>query len=253
MVYVYKILSCTHGMQWIQQSNSPCQQSVQVCGFNAGMQSNWLITQLINRTVNGTKLSQVSVTIEFQLQECRVELNCQRTFNTHMYETSSVGTAEARNINNYQQVERVSPDEVTGTTINTTININFNTNHSSFHFGIEDETSCIVVSRLIVFYHVCPNQVANLIHFPETIAPIFGSGVPSPPIIVDATCVENAEPENGLVPSVICSSGGAWSLVPGAGCQCVSGYINENGTCRQARKYSQFTESYIWMVILKHE
>ena len=124
-----------------------------MCGFSAGPQSNWLITQLINRTVNGTRLPQVSVTIEFELQGCDVTLNCQRTFNTHIYETSSVANAERRNLTNYRQVERVSPDTTDGSRLNVTITFSFNTNHSSFYFAIQDETTCIVITRLIVFYN----------------------------------------------------------------------------------------------------
>ena len=92
-------------IQWVQNSNTPCQQFVQVCGFSAGPQSNWLITQLINRTVNGTRLSQVSVLIEFELQGCDATLNCQRAFNTHIYETSSEDSIERRNLANYRQLE----------------------------------------------------------------------------------------------------------------------------------------------------
>ena len=95
--------------------------------------------------------------IEFQLQECRVQSNCQRTFNTHKYETSTEDSARARTVVNYQQVERVSPDEVMGAAINATVNIDFNTDNTFFYFAIEDETSCIAVTRVIVFYHICPS------------------------------------------------------------------------------------------------
>ena len=122
-----------------------------MCGFGAGPQNNWLVTQLINRTVNGTRLSQVSVMIELEQRGCDIPLNCQRTFNTHIYETSAENADAARNINNYRQVQRVSPDVTDGSKVNETIMVNFNTNHSSFYFTIQDETSCIVVTRLIVF------------------------------------------------------------------------------------------------------
>ena len=209
-------------MQWIQQSNTPCQQSVQVCGFTAGPQNNWLITQLINRTANGTRLPQVSVMIEFELRDCDVTLNCQQTFNTHVYETHSGNTsAERNNFRNYQQVQRVSSDITTGESVNETIVINFRTNHSSFYFAIQDETTCIVITRLIVFYTVCPAQTANLIHFPEAVVSsnIHGS------------CIENAQPENGLAPFVTCLAGGGWNIAPGAGCRCVTGYFQENISC----------------------
>ena len=142
-----------------------------MCGFSAGPQSNWLITQLINRTVNRTRLPQVSVLIEFELRGCDTTLTCQRTFNTHIYETSTENADAARNISNYRQVQRVSPDITTGERVNETIDFSFNTNHSSFYFAIQGETSCMVITRLMMFYHICPAEVANLVIRPETIAP----------------------------------------------------------------------------------
>ena len=212
-------------IQWIQNTNHACGQTVHVCGFSAGPQSNWLITQLINRTVNGTRLPQISVKIEFELQNCDTTFNCQRTFNTHVYETSSMNTTGARlNLNNYRQVRRVSPDVTTGARMNQMITITFNTNHSSFYFAIQDETCCIVVIRVIVFYNVCPQQTAYLIVFPETIAPILL-------VSVTASCVANSEPENGLAPLLSCLSRGIWSLIPAAGCRCVAGHFHFNELC----------------------
>ena len=73
--------------------------TVQVCGFRAGPQNNWLITQLINSTIiNRTRLPQVSVMIEFEQRDCDITLNCQQTFNTHIYETSSESSAGRRNV-----------------------------------------------------------------------------------------------------------------------------------------------------------
>ena len=200
-------------MQWIQQSSSPCQQSVQVCGFHAGPQNNWLITQLINRTVNGTRLPQVSVTIEFEMHHCDITLNCQRTFNTHIYETSTENASAARNINNYGQVQRVSPDVADGSRVNETITINFYTSHSAFYFAIQDETSCLIITRMIVFYHICPQQTVNLINYPETFAPPFNV-LQTSFILVTVYCVENSEPQNGRALLLICSVSGIWSLIP---------------------------------------
>ena len=117
-------------MQWIQNSYTPCRGDIQVCGFLAGPQNNWLITQLINRTVNGTRLSQVSVLIELEPACGAPNVNCQRTFNTHIYETSSEHADAARlNISNYRQVQRVSPDGPAGDIVNETIMVTFNTDH----------------------------------------------------------------------------------------------------------------------------
>ena len=110
------------------------------------MQNNWLITQLINRTVNGIRLPQVNVMIEFEQRDCDVILNCQRIFNTHVYERSSVNDTLARNITNYRQVRRVSSDSTTGDKMNETVNIDFSdeSQETAFYFAIQDETSCII-------------------------------------------------------------------------------------------------------------
>ena len=200
-----------------------------MCGFRVGPQNNRLITQLINRTVNGTRLPQVSVMIEFELRDCDVTLNCQQTFNTHIYETSSENAVAARNIGNYRQVQRVSPDVTTRAIVNETVVVNFNTNHSSFYFAIEDETTCIIITRLIAFYHVCPRQTINLLtHVPETIAPAIGSS----PIAVYGHCIKNALTEDGSAPRLICSPGGMWTLL-GSGCRCAPGdvYYTVSGEC----------------------
>ena len=222
-------------MQWIQNSNNACRQTVQVCGFAAGAQDNWLITQLINRTVNGTRLSQVSVMIEFEQQECEVTLNCQRTFNTHVYERSSENAAASKTISNYRQVQRVSPDDTSGYRVNKTVNIDFASirQGSSFYFAVQDETSCNVITRMIVFYYVCPQQTSDLIHYPETIAPRLPTsdrpGVA--PISVTALCLENAATESGRSLSVFCSSGGVWSTQSDRGCVCLPGFANQHGVC----------------------
>ena len=223
-------------MQWIQNSNNQCRQTVQVCGFSVGAQDNWLITQLINRTVNGTRLSQVSVMIEFEQKGCDVTLNCQRTFNTHVYERSSENTTASKTISNYRQVQRVSPDDISGNRVNETVIIDFaaNSQESSFYFAVQDETSCIVITRMFVFYQVCPQQTSDLIHYPETIAPRLSTsdrpGVA--PISVTASCVANTTSENGGDPRVICSPGGVWSN-PSLGmmCTCLPGYYNQGGAC----------------------
>ena len=203
------------------------------------MQNNWLITQLINRTVNGTQLLQVSVTIEFEQRDCDVSLNCQRTFNTHVYERSTVNNALARVISNYRQVQRVSPDDTTGNKVNETVNIDFfyESQETAFYLAIQDDTACIIITRMTVFYHICPRQTFDFTHYPETIAPRFASNNEAvAPITVTTKCVDNAEAENGVSPLAFCLSGGLWSTQSGRGCRCTRGFANQNGgvscTCK---------------------
>ena len=211
----------------MQNSNLPCRQVVNVCGFSAGPQYNWLLTQLINRTTtDGTLLSEVSVLLEFELRNCDTTLNCQRTFNTRIYETSSVDNAARRNLSNYRQVRRVSPDITTGARVNETVVVTFQTNQPSFYFAVLDETSCIVVTRILVFYHICPSQIIELVSAPEILAPVSEA----PYITVSATCASNAETEDGSAPKLICSTGGIWTAL-GSGCRCAPGSGFINGAC----------------------
>ena len=226
-----------------------------VCGFNAGTQNNWLITQLINRTVNGTPLPQVSVTIEFEQGDCNVNLNCQRTFNTHVYERSSEDDTLARNVANYRQVQRVSPDDTTGNKVNETVNIDFSdeSEETAFYFAVQDETICIIITRMIVFYHVCPRRAIDLTNYPETRAPRFASSNEAvTPFTVNTTCVDNAEAENGQASLAFCSSGGLWSTPPGMGCRCMRGFADQNSgvSCERKCCMSSFHSLCVYRILV---
>ena len=145
-------------MQWVQRSNLPCDQAVRVCGISAGEQDNWLITQLISRTsADGTRLPRVSVLIEYQQLRCNVDImNCPEisTFNTLVYETSAdTDSAAAIDTRNYRQVQR-NPVRSGRARVNETITIDFSTDNMFFYFAIQDVSTCIEVSRMIVFHTV---------------------------------------------------------------------------------------------------
>ena len=162
--------------------------------------------------------------IEFEQPDCNItlQLNCQRTFNTHVYETSSEDSFESRNTSAYGQVERVSLNNSLGNRVNETVTIDFNTNHSSFYFAIQDENTCIAVTRVIVFYTVCPAQQVDMISYPLTIAPVSGS------LTISASCVDNAEPA-GTLPRVNCLPDGSWDPLLSI-CHCAEA-VTVSGAC----------------------
>jgi len=208
---------------WVQNTNIACRQIVFACGFEAGSQDNWMITQHISRMVGGTALPQVTVQVDFQLNSCMEENNCGRTFSIHKYETSTINATAARNLNNYEFVPpRISPSDGSGDAReNMSVQVDFDTAATGFYLGIRDETSCVFVHRVLVFYYVCPAETSDLITRPERIAPFIGN---SAPLLVDGQCVENSSPENGMRPRLTCSQNGVWGGIDGAGCVCDTGF-----------------------------
>ena len=118
--------------------------TVAVCGFRAGRQDNWIITQHISRMVNGTALQQVTVQLDFIMNTCNIVNNCRRSFAIHKYETSTINTTAASNLSNHEFVGRIVPRNGSGNVReNGSVNINFATEETSFYLGIQDETTCI--------------------------------------------------------------------------------------------------------------
>ena len=194
-----------------------------MCGFAAGNQDNWMITQHISRMVGGTALPQVTVQVDFQLNSCTEMNNCGRTFAIHKYETSTINATAARILNNYEFVPpRITPSDGSGDVReNSSVQLDFSTAATGVYLGIRDETSCVLVHRVLVFYYVCPAETSDLITRPEVIAPFIGN---SAPIVVDGQCVNNSSPENGIGARLTCSQNGVWGGLGGAGCVCDAGF-----------------------------
>ncbi len=206
--------------------------TVFVCGWEGGDQNNWLFTQHINRTVDGyRRLQQVSVQIEYQLTTCPEasvgSTRCRRTFDLLKYETSTVNPVAAMNTGNYALI-RTLTTQVSGTTTIATENVGFNTNESGFYLAIRDPGTCIIISRLIVFYNVCPGETVNWVVRPETIAPTVGS------LIVNASCVDNSSPVGDDI-SLTCLESGNW-VDDSTRCECNTGFVpsmnGENCLCK---------------------
>ena len=215
-------------LQWSQNSNIACRQTVTVCGFEVGPQANWLITQYISTGVNTTLLPQISVLLEFFSLDC-TDLRCQRNFSLRTYETSTEDDALARDLENYQLVTQVAVENVTADTKqNITIEIDLDGDAEGLYLAIMDQTTCIVITRILVFYtvHTCPGGVVNFTRLPETMAPLI-----SQPLRVNASCVPGASPESSEGVELTCLQGGLWDFIPGSGCQCDPGFIAaENGS-----------------------
>ena len=211
-------------IQWDQQTGAVCQQTVQVCGFDVGPQNNWLITQHISRQLSdGQLLDYVSVQVEHELNGCDVSRQCRQSFDVFRWDTSDIDSAAARDVQNYMFVERISPEDTSGTVrTNSTLTMDLTSvTETGLYLALVDLSTCIVVHRLLVFYYVCPAETSNLITRPETIAP--ESAIPG-------QCTENSSPASSGQPLASCTVMGTWDTI--TGCACDPGFqgVTEDGT-----------------------
>ena len=107
-------------------------------------------------------------------------------------------------------ISRLVPND--GNLQNQTRYLNFATNESGFYFTIRDEDTCLTVTRVIVFYNICPQETVEFMIQSETISPPITT--PSQePLRVIGHCVANASTESGPAPSLTCSPGGTWRVI----------------------------------------
>lgn len=167
---------------------------------------------------DGLLLPQVTLQLHFDQSGCGNNLACRRALGVYKYEAT---TSE---ITEYQLVKNVTSS---GMGVGAQrVEVNFETNGEGFYLALRDRTTCISVSRVLVFYYVCPDGVHDLMIRPETVAPPFTKIAQS--YIVSVECVEGASPVSNTA-QLVCSSGGVWKIIQGFGCECNSGFVPSDG------------------------
>ena len=210
------------------------------CYFRTPVQENWLITQFISRNPNGTLLPQINVLVEYQLSGCNA--TCQVFFDVNYWETSGVDAVAARDTANYRRVRGVTPSmDATRMAVNESIEVTFQSSTATgFYLALVDMNTCIVVTRVLVFYHVCPELSTDLILYPATIAP------PSGLKTVTTQCAEGAEGELNPNITLNCLPKGIWAeVLSGTGCRCKPGFLQQpHGLegCKSKAAYSANSE-----------
>ena len=211
-------------MQWTQQGAATCAGTVTVCGFSAGTQENWLITQHINTVLpggGGERLRKVTVQFEGTLQGCDISRQCRQSFEVYKWQTSTIDRAAAANTTNYIRVGRVSPANTGGVTAFTEqqdIQLDDDDGEDGFYLAVIDLSTCVTLTRILVLYYVCPEETSELISRPEAIHSESIEGTPS----VEGECVENSSTESGADPLLICGARGQWQVIKS--CLCNPGH-----------------------------
>ena len=192
------------------------------CHFNTDLpaQDNWLITQHISRV----GITQVSVQVEFELTGC--EAGCQVSFLLQVWETSTIDRTQARNTSNYRRVQRVAPNQDSGlVSQNASIPVDFITNETGFYLAFVDDNTCIAITRIIVFYYVCPARTLDLVIYPEILSPPIDKLTPQSKTVT-GQCVNGSSGELRRNPPLQCIQAGKWgALQEGTGCQCNPGFV----------------------------
>ena len=181
-----------------------CQVTVTVCGFSAGAQSNWLITQHISRELaGGQRLQKVTVQFKFILSGCDISRQCRQSFDVYKWQTSTQNRTAARNTESYERVGRVFPNDTSGTVQSTkSLDIELNA-ESGFYLAVVDLSTCILIHRVLVFYYVCVSETSDLITRPEAINVATN---------VTGQCVENSSADGEPNPILRCGDEGQWEI-----------------------------------------
>ena len=97
-------------------------------------------------------------------------------------------------------------------------------NNKGLYLAVVDRGSCTSITRISVFYYICPERTVNLVRYPETVAPPFTN-----PQDREATgvCIDNASQASADL-ILECKIRGEWEQNNDAMCSCNPGY-EENG------------------------
>ena len=192
-----------------------------MCGFReeGATQNNWLFTQHIDKSVDPSLdnyLIQIHATITYAFGSCRERHGCDPQFKIHLYKTNSqrlpsTSGAGFMNRNNYVLLRTVDVVELL-LTYDEVVTFEMQPGETGFYIAIQDEGTCMGISRILVQRFNCKPFQDGLVIYPDSPAPVSGNA----PIMV--SCVSNGEILGSA--TVTCSSEGEWgSQTPTCGCK----------------------------------
>ena len=142
-----------------------------------------------------------------------------------MYQTRNIDPSGSINLTNYAAFSgsRVTVGSNPSGTVTETQDVTIQLGESGgLYLAAVDTGTCVSISRLTVFYYICPQQVVNFINYPMTLA---DGG------IIQLTCVSGAGLVGGQILLTTCGSRGVW-VAPNGACSCNPGYTSIGQTCQ---------------------
>ena len=132
---------------------------------------------------------------------------CVDYLSLYVWETPTHNNLLAADTSNYQFVANISVGE-------TVIEVS-PLSQSGFYLGIRDNGTCVIVSRVLVYYSVCEAGSEGLVRVDQNT---------SAGNTLQGHCVENSESTSDSVPPLLeCQESGQWRVV--SGCQCSAHYF----------------------------
>ena len=208
--------------QWVDTVQGiACRHGLLACDYMNQPQKNWLITQYINISDNG--VDELTILMSFiSFTQCA----CQQSFSVWAYETNVIDETGCVNDTFYSDTG-VRLFHTTDQGSQTTASQRFMISSRGLYLSVVDGGSCTRISRILVYYNVCPYQVVNMVVYPETVAPPFSNPQDR---VVTGTCVDNASPISGNLNQLECEVSGVWGDTH-VMCSCNAGYENISGIC----------------------
>ena len=198
-----------------------CRHRLIACDYENQPQKNWLITQYINISDNG--VDELIIYLRFSIT---TQCECQQSFSLWIYETNVIDETGRVNDTFYNDTGvRLFHSTEQGN--QTTTSEYFTISSRGLYLSLVDGGSCTAISRILVYYNVCPYQVVNMVVYPETVAPPFSNPQDR---VVTGTCVDNASPISGNLNQLECEVSGVWGDTQ-VMCSCNAGYENISGIC----------------------
>ena len=228
-------------MQWADQSQSmTCQHSLIVCGYKEGEQNNWMITQYIN--IGRTGVTELILNATFSAAtNSSCEGVCTDSVRIRIFETNETDEMGRIDTDNYNgNVASLGPIVDQNSVQNLDLEkIPISGMYTGLYLALVDPApgTCVSTSRLALYYYICPEQVVNLVKYPETLSPTLAS---DSDMFLEANCANNATLTAGNH-QLQCSQRGRWEtndLV----CNCIQGNYFSNGIC-ESKQFRQIARS----------
>jgi len=143
----YVIFAC----QWAQ-SGPTCERITTVCGFLAGVQDNWLITQYINNTAS----RQMFISVKFSINAL-CGLGCGNVLDLFVLETSNSNQSFAKNVSNFPPTALFALTTTVrdGSMITNRILRIGSAATPGVYIAFRDQGTCVSVAEVSVYYPIC--------------------------------------------------------------------------------------------------